>query len=493
MAAPARSQRPPDAGDAARTSQDHSRFLTAVVAVAAAGLWIPQLTSSLWADETVTHWIVKDGIRETIHRSLAFEGESPFYFIVQYGLRHVIGRSELAMRLPSLLAMIGAAFLLWRLARRLVDDDHGILAALVLVATPGITFAAGDARPYPIAVFGLVASTLLLVRWADEGRSRDGIAYVIVTAAALYMHYFSLTALVVHPLYVWRRRDRVKPPTYALSVVAIAVLMAPIVPHFRALFSRRETLAINFGVSADDYFAVLVPPLLIGSIVFGALIARRWSTPRVSPPAFAPGTERLVVGWWVVPPTLLYLATRLGSTTLFEPRFFFFALPGLALVAASLVRFLEPDRARRVVAVAIAVGALVGFGARNHSGEDWRSVAEVERSLAGPGTTVLLRPNFIESAQIDWLTRPDEVDYLLSVLSPYPMTGTIVPIPYDYTPSAKAYLEPMIPALASSQRFVLVNDRGRFRPWIEGRLPGFRSRSIPVGGIVTLIVFDKAA
>jgi mannosyltransferase len=493
MAAPARSQRPPDAGDAARTLKDHSRFLTAVVVVAAAGLWIPQLMSSLWADETVTHWIVKDGIRETIHRSLEFEGESPFYFIVQYGLRHVAGRGELAMRLPSLLAMIGAAFLLWRLGRRLMDDDQGILGALVLVATPGITFAAGDARPYPLAVLGLVASTLLLVRWADDGKSRDGIAYVILTAAALYMHYFALTALVVHPLYVWRRRDRIRPQSYILAVAAIAASMAPVVPHFLALLRRRDTLAINFAVSADDYFAVLVPPLLVGSIAFGALIARRWDSLRASAPEVGQGTHSLVVGWWVVPPTLLFLAKRLGSTTLFEPRFFFFALPGLALASASAVRFLEPDRIRRVVAVAVAVGALAGFGAKNHSGEDWRSVAEVERSLAGPGTTVLLRPNFIEAAQMDWLTKPDKVDYLLSVLSPYPMRGRIVPIPYDYTPSARAYLEPMIPTLANSQRFLLINDRGRFRPWLEGRLPGFRSRRIPVGGVVALTVFDKAA
>jgi hypothetical protein len=266
--------------------------------------------------------------------------------------------------------------------------------------------------------------------------------------------------------------------------------MIPIVPHLVALYNRRGMIQISFPVSLESYFDVLIPSVLVGSIVLGFLVARLWHPPRIVRSTTMPGASALIVGWWLIPATILYVITLLGSTTLFEPRFFFFGLPGLALAGGLAIATVDPPRARRTIAVAIAIGALAAFSTKTHAAEDWRRVAQAERKVAGPNTPVLLRPGLIESNDINWLTQPRKATYLMSMLSPYPMTGRIVPVPYDLTPAARTYLDPVLKRVSSTNRFLLVNDRGVFRHWLEGKLPQFATRTVATGGVVTLIVFE---
>ena len=483
---------PGDPRDDSAASTEHGRFLASIAVVAALGLWIPQLTSSLWADETVTHWIIKGSLHQAVSRASTFEGESPVYFVIANVWRRLFGSGELALRLPSLLAVAGAAFVVYRIGRRLADDETGILAAIVFVATPGMTFAAGDARPYPIAIFALAASTLALIRWVDDRRGTDAGAYVVLTALALYFHYFAVTALIAHPIFVFLR-DRRLLARYVAMVVAVGVLMIPALPHIRSLVHRRGSLAVPVAVSPTDYFTVLAPALLIGSIALGVLVARLRNPVVAGRGASRAGYHALAVAWWLIPPTILYAVTRAGSTTLFEPRFFFFATAGLALLVAGIMRRLEPATARSTIAVVLVLAAFWGFSSRTHSGDDWRAAAAVERSLADPTTPVLFRPNFIEASQLDWLTRPDKRAYLLSETSPYPMRGTIVAIPYALNLGAQRYLDGVIrERLTRVDRFLLVNDRGDFRLWLEGRLPDFKTKAYPQGRLVGVVLFERA-
>jgi len=92
-------------------SAEHKRFIASATIVAALGLWVPQLASSFWADETVTHWIVKGSAHEALSRASTFEGESPLYFLIANLWRRLVGTGEVALRIPSFLAMAAAAIL----------------------------------------------------------------------------------------------------------------------------------------------------------------------------------------------------------------------------------------------------------------------------------------------------------------------------------------------------------------------------------------------
>ena len=44
--------------------------------------FIPAMHRSLWIDETITYWVVKDGFRDLFYRAIHFQGQSPFYYLI---------------------------------------------------------------------------------------------------------------------------------------------------------------------------------------------------------------------------------------------------------------------------------------------------------------------------------------------------------------------------------------------------------------------------
>ncbi len=102
----------------------HVRFLWAVTLLSGAVLWLRPIASSFWEDELVTWWVIDGSFREMLHRSYAFQGQTALYYPVAWLVRQ-IGDKEWVLRLPSLIAIVIAAFLLFRLATRLLDREFG--------------------------------------------------------------------------------------------------------------------------------------------------------------------------------------------------------------------------------------------------------------------------------------------------------------------------------------------------------------------------------
>src|SRR5438876_11332789 len=128
----ARNQRSyPEYGDAATRASVKSgadtvrrserRLFALGIAAAAAILWLPPLSSSLWHDEAGTYWVAKEGFAETVDRAIRYQGQSPLYYLIVWVMLHLGGASEIILRLPSLLSLTVTAVLLFRLARKLID------------------------------------------------------------------------------------------------------------------------------------------------------------------------------------------------------------------------------------------------------------------------------------------------------------------------------------------------------------------------------------
>jgi mannosyltransferase len=153
---------------AAATGKDTVRnpwqaYLLAILILMVA-LWLLPLRRSLWVDEAGTYWTIKDGLQETLHRALRYQGQSPLYYVLTWLTLAAGGRSEWTLRLPSILAAGGAAFLLYRLGVLLFDRQTGLMAVIALVGLRGVVFAATNARPYALGLLLLVGAALALVR-----------------------------------------------------------------------------------------------------------------------------------------------------------------------------------------------------------------------------------------------------------------------------------------------------------------------------------------
>jgi len=152
-------------------SRDEDRrqttYLLIAVLAAAGYLWISPLSSSLWLDETVTYWVVKDGLREAVDALFAISSHPRTTRCSGWSWGSV-ARARSCLRLPSVIAAAGAALLLYRLGTRLVDREAGLLAATAFACVIGIGGVPANARPYATALMVAVAGTLALVRWLDR-------------------------------------------------------------------------------------------------------------------------------------------------------------------------------------------------------------------------------------------------------------------------------------------------------------------------------------
>jgi 4-amino-4-deoxy-L-arabinose transferase-like glycosyltransferase len=494
--------RPVAASGTDTDERGHARILAALTGLVILALWVVPMTSSLWVDELGTWWVVQAGLGHAIDRAWVYHGQSPLYYMIEWAARAIGGGSEVALRVPSLAASAGSAVVLAGLVRRLIGREAARIAVLVFAATSVVAFEASEARPYAIATLAVVAATSALVRWLDEGGWTRAVVYAVLAVLVVWVHYLFALALISHGIYAVVRLRRGQTGGVGVRhLAAVAGLMVagalPLVIQAVSLWGRRSSLSIPADATIQYLLAVFVPPVLLGAIFLGGLLARSQGPLILSPPPAArPSSLVLFVSWLLIPVATLFLVSAVTPVTLLSPRYFASAMPAAAALAGWAISAIEPASARRIIAGVLAIFSVVAYGGTLKLGEDWRGAAAFERARAGASTIVLLHPALIESAQLDWFEDPERRSYLLSVASYYPMDGRVTPMPYTLDDEARVYLEGLVAdELIDVDRFLLVTRYPQvpFRDWLDGRLTpeGYGSRVIGTFGVIQVIEFSR--
>lgn len=238
----------------------------------AAGIasWLPAIGKPLWIDETWLYWSVAAGWRQIPLRQdgLSF----PAYSYILWLATKVLGTSEAAMRAPSVLAMLGAAWLLYLAAREMFSRDVAAVAVVVFCLHPVTVFAATDVGHYAFAVLMTNAAILLAVRLR---RSRGmGTAAGLGLAAAVAVWFHFLFAVIVPALVVcifaakgvdgktrWRQ--------FGVAAGAFAAGFLPVIPGVLGMFRTRGEHVYMPPPNWGDLI-VTVTPGLGGLAVFAA-------------------------------------------------------------------------------------------------------------------------------------------------------------------------------------------------------------------------------
>ena len=462
------------------------------------------LDSSLWLDETGTVWLAKGDLITTLENSYRFQGGSPLYNVIAWCVRSVFGVNEAALRIPSVLGVLVAAVALARLGARLYDASVGLVAAVLFLVLPRITFAAADARPYALALAALVLSTLFLCRWVDEGRVVDSVLYVVFAACTLYLHYLVGVALVAHVFFFLLRRSEVPRKVGAAEVIRtgalLALLLVPLVPNLVHVLSQRAVLANPFPQSLTSILRELVPVdllIALGVGLLGSLIFLK-RPGRLSDGGSSAATV-LVVAWLVIPFIIVLAMSARGGTVLLVTRYFLAVIPAIALAFAVVISSITSTAGRWVcVAIGVVTFLVLQPPPTAHTDEPWRLAASVQRQMADRSTPVLLFAGFIEAKQADWLTDPVRASYLNAPSAAYPMDGRVLPAPWELTPDTEAYLSSIAEDhLVHSKRFILVTralDVTKF--WVDHNVvpQGYAiSQSLEWKNSIFIHVYDRVS
>jgi|KBSSwiStaDraftv2_1062776.scaffolds.fasta_scaffold24409_2 mannosyltransferase len=317
----------------------------------------------LWRDEAATWSAATRSLAElksltaTIDASIA-----PYYVFMHYWIR-VFGDSEIALRMPSLLAAAATAGITATLGKRIAGHAVGIVAGLIVALTPAVSRFAQEARPYALVTFAVALATLLLVQAVERPDWWRWAVYALSVMAIGYLHLVALLIVPCHGLAValWRWAG---PRRWRWVVAAVVAGMA-IAPLALSGGSQRDRQLVGMvapglgslrSLPAELFFSVPIGWIVFVLAAGGACLLA--AQPRVGEmPRLA--ALCLLVGWGFVSCVGLWVVSRVAP--MWFVRYLLFAIPALGILAAvALVRLI---RVTRVPAVAGTVVVLAGLGA----------------------------------------------------------------------------------------------------------------------------------
>jgi hypothetical protein len=450
-------------------------LLGLLLAACVTRLWLMPLPSSFWLDELVTSFVVK----YPAHPSFAIAPQVPesLYYWLPRAMQALFGFSEVAYRLPSVIAMGIALFLVARIAARLIHPQAAWFAVFACFALSGLDYFADDARPYGTGIAVASAGIFFLIRWLDRARWPDALLFLLFAAALWRVQLIYWPFYAVYAGYAAVRLGKRETGVRPIQIVAVAaVLGASLVPVlFTALSILRDapTHVIAPAPSLHTFEHALHWNLVL-ICGFGAWLLQRLHVEQALSPVHWHQRRYifLITAWWLCTPICLFLYSRLTAQSVFLPRYLSLMLPGVALSAtAAAALFIPPDRWKQAAAI-LGLGAIVWMGQWNHiwpahDGSDWRSAALEENRLArSAATPVLCMSPFIESTGRGWNPGYALPGFLYAHLSIYPILGVPYLLPMQTSPAAEQYAARLASGkLTEAGRFLLYGQSWQVKFW----------------------------
>jgi mannosyltransferase len=298
----------------------------------------------------------------------------------------VAGTSDVALRLPSVLAMAAAAALVAALGVRLAGLRVGFAAGVLFAALPATARFAQDAGPDALALCAALAATLLLARLLDRARGRTYVGYAVAVALLGLVHAAAVPALILaHGVTLAVLRVPVRRAgAWLLAAVAGAV---PVVPF--AVLWIGDLGPVRPGATATLTWAAaraMPADLLGGALLAGAVLALAFVGASMRRPVI------VATVWLFV--TVAAVAVASAFTPLWEPRYLLAAVPGVVLLAAVALRQFSLARGLAVM-IAVALLGVAGHvairGPAGH-GPATRGVGAVLRANVQAGDAAIYGP-----------------------------------------------------------------------------------------------------
>jgi hypothetical protein len=228
------------------------------------------IDGSLRQDEFGTLWVVEGDLGTAWTRTLAWQAQTPFYYLLAWAPYHLLGPSEWALRSSALvfgaLTAVAGAFV----GRELGGRRAALGVGLLLWLDPFLLVRSTNARPY---LLGTLCVALLLAGFLRACRRGDGVGRALFVAggvSAFYAHFFMvLPAIGLAVAYALdpRLRERYPWRRFAFDVGLQLLLVLPALPQLFSLGGRSHlwTLPLSVGWVARVLAGTLAVPLALGA------------------------------------------------------------------------------------------------------------------------------------------------------------------------------------------------------------------------------------
>lgn len=366
------------------------------LAIGLAGAGIP----SVWYDEAAT---VSSALRSW-PQLLAEIGTVDLVHAAYYAGMHLwfdlVGYTPVTLRLPSAVAIGGAAALVVVLGRLVGRPRLGVIAGIVFCLLPRTTWAGTEGRSYALTALLAIAVTVVLVVALRDGRRRWWVGYAGLAALSCVVFIYLALVLVAHAVSIaWAARSRHAGIPVRRWLLAAGAAAAGVAPFVLVTTTQRgqvdwlpeigprtfERVVVEQWFFSSDGFAVVGWAALLAGAVL--LVRRRREGMSLA---------RLIIPAVVVPTALLLIVSAV-AVPLYTPRYLTMCLPFVAVLIGAAIDAL-PRRGLVLVALGVLVALAVPQVVEQRSPlakerTDWGAVARLvadERAADGADATTAI-------------------------------------------------------------------------------------------------------
>lgn len=357
-------------------------------------------THSLWLDESYSLDMAASGLEQILENTGKDAHPPLYYLLLHFWLSR--GRSEVMLRLPSVVLGSLSIPLAYALARLWCSHRVALLAALFLALSPLLVWYSQEARMYSLLAFLGLSSTLFLSLVLKRGHLIWWLPYFVSALAGLYTHYGMLLLLLGQDLWLavwWATRERrtglVIP--WLSSQAALALSFLPWLP----------VLLNNLGGQAGLQWFVLLRLESLGTT--GLLLSLTGSLavllvlatvalalrPGSTDPAIQPRDVWLKLAGLVLYP-LLTMASAFPQGTSIKRQLVLF-LPYLLILSAAGLGKVGRARNLAVFSLVFLTCLSLTTSYMQREREDWRGVASLVEAVGQPGDIVLFHAGYVQA------------------------------------------------------------------------------------------------
>ena len=423
------------------------RFYGAIYLVAFAVsvfIWLLAIRAPLWLDETGSYWHIYKGFSQIWPSNFQCP-ETPAYDYFLWLGSKIFGTSEVALRIPSLIAMFGAAYLLYLAGCELFESEIAIIATIIFCLNPIVVFAAVDVRPYAFGILAVNAAILCVLRLRRNHSNWLAALFGLSTALIVYFHLLLgviLPALLIC-FFVTKSGDRKgqwRQLGIALAVFAIAML--PVIPSILFMFQNPASHVFEAAPTLQNLIGTFTPvkfrvapmslAILLYTLVIGAFVVTAVVT-RMHASHHAVEVRKILIcaSLALIPILILFGVSAGTSVHIFATRHRVEAIPGIALCWATLFILLKSRTARLAFCLLFVVATVYqSFSEPQGHNYSWKRALEfAEKNATADNAQVMICSDFPESdyAMMPIDSAKDSIYF--AQLSYYKLSVPVVPMP----------------------------------------------------------------
>ena len=414
------------------------RALYLLALAVAISTWFIAVRAPLRLDETGSYWQIYKGFSEILARqgSLSF----PAYSYILWFSTKIIGTSEIALRLPSILAMMGAVYLLYLAAREIFERDIAFIAAVIFCLDPIVIFAAIDVRPYAFGVLATNAAILELLRLRHSSSIWLAALFGLTAASIVWFHFLFgviLPALILCFIAFKFRDRKTFWKQFSVAFAAFVLAFLPVIPGLMNMFRTGKTHVYEPAPGFSELLSTLESGWLFFFVCatgFVAFLIHAARLQRDSFNRFEGWLFLLCASLGLLPILILYGVSAGTSLHVFTYYHRLVAIPGLTLCWAFVLSRFHSRSLRLMFCLAfVAITAYLYFTSpfSRHHEESMKDAIEVaERNASVDGAPVLMCSGFVESnfAAMPSMETVRDSQYF-APLGYYQLSVPVIPLP----------------------------------------------------------------